>query len=370
MASNPRVKPLTFASEPQKVLLVLPTWVGDVVMATPFIRAVHQRFAQARVTLLMNRHLYSLLEGSPWVDDCRFWPARKKTPEAKQQHRELISGLRAEKFDLAIMLPNSLRSAWLCWRAGARRRVGFKRDGRSLLLTDGLPVPNRSKDGYEPMPLCDYYAVMASALGIDHPGDQLSLYTTDNCEQSVTDRLEQEGVDTSQGPLVVLCPGANFGASKCWDPERFAAVADHLIRRRGATIAISPGPGEEPLAQAILNHMQHKGVLLTEPCLTLGELKSLIARCDLLLGNDTGPRHFGRAFNVPRVTVFGPTEQRWTDTSHGKESIVKVEVPCGPCHKKKCPLEEQVCMTQVTVEMVAQACERELSAARAQLSNE
>ena len=95
----------------------------------------------------------------------------------------------------------------------------------------------------------------------------------------------------------------------------------------------------------------------------LGELKSLIARSDLLLGNDTGPRHFGRAFDIPRVTVFGPTEQRWTDTSHGKESIVKVEVPCGPCHKKKCPLEEQVCMTRVTVEMVSAACEEQLSAA-------
>ena len=106
----------------------------------------------------------------------------------------------------------------------------------------------------------------------------------------------------------------------------------------------------------------HRVFLLTQPCLTLGELKSLIVRADLLLGNDTGPRHFGRALDTPRVTVFGPTEQRWTETSHGDETIVNVDVPCGPCHKKVCPLDEQVCMTQVTVEMVTEACEEQLSA--------
>lgn len=353
--------PLQLTSEPRRVLLVLPTWVGDVVMATPFVKSLFARFPQAEITLVMNRHLYPLLEGSPWVQRCVFWPPRNKTREAKQEWKALVANLRHSEFDLAVMLPNSLRSAWLCFRAGARRRVGFNRDGRRLLLTDPLPVPNRVRGGYEPMPLCDYYAVLAAALGSEHPGDQLTLFTTEAADQVVEQRLQQAGVDPGQ-PLVVLCPGANFGASKCWDPERFAAVADHLVRRRGAAIAISPGPGEEPLAQAIQDAMHCDSLLLTEPCLTLGELKSLIARCDLLLGNDTGPRHFGRAFDVPRVTVFGPTEQRWTDTSHGKESIIKVEVPCGPCHKKKCPLQEQVCMTRVTVEMVAAACEHQLAA--------
>jgi heptosyltransferase-2 len=350
---------VTFSSEPRRILLVLPTWVGDVVMATPFIRCVFERFPEAEFTLLMNRHLYGLLEGSPWVEDCVFWPPRKKSPEAKAQHRELIATLRGKKLDLAIMLPNSLRSAWLCWRSGAKRRLGFNRDGRRLLLTDPMPVPNRSSSGYEPMPLVDYYAVLARALGCEHPGDDMTLYTTGECEASVSERLEREDI-VGQQPLVVLCPGANFGASKCWDPQRFAAVADFLVASHGAAIAISPGPGEEPLAEAILQAMTQPGVLLTEPCLTLGELKSLIARADLLLGNDTGPRHFGRAFDIPRVTVFGPTERRWTDTSHGRESIVNVDVPCGPCHKKVCPLEEQICMTQVTVDMVATACEEQL----------
>ena len=238
---------LQFKEEPRSVLLVLPTWVGDVVMATPFIRALHGRFPEAEITLLMNRHLYSLLEGSPWVAHCEFWAPRNKTPEAKQQSRELLARLKARNFDLAVMLPNSLRSAWLCFRSGAKRRVGFKRDGRGLLLTDPIAVPNRTRDGYEPMPLCDYYAVLAESLGMEHPGDGLQLFLTEADDMAVEQRLAAEGVKPEQ-PLVVLCPGANFGASKCWDPQRFAAVADRLVSTYEAAVVISPGPGEEPLA--------------------------------------------------------------------------------------------------------------------------
>ncbi len=324
-------------------------------MATPFVAALFQRFPQADITLLMNRHLYGVLEGSPWVSSCLYWPPRNKTPEAKAGYRTLLDDMRSANFDLAVMLPNSLRSAWVCWRGGAKRRLGFNRDGRRLLLTDAVQVPNKVDGKYQPMPLVDYYAVLAMALGAGHPGDGLTLFTTAAADESVAQRLLAEGADPDAS-LVVLCPGANFGASKCWDPQRFAAVADKLVTTRGVAVAISPGPGEEPLARAIADAMSSPSILLENPCLTLAELKSLISRASLLLGNDTGPRHFGRAFDIPRVTVFGPTEARWTDTSHGKETIVRVDVPCGPCHKKECPLEEQICMTRINVDRVAEAC--------------
>ena len=361
IASSKSSRTLSFSRDPERILVVLPTWVGDVVMATPVLRAIHERFPAAEISLLTQKHLYPLLEGSPWAQHCRFWPPRNKSLEAKQAHKSLIADLRRQHFDLAVMLPNSLRSAWLCWRSGAKRRLGFNRDGRGLLLTDALPVPNKISGGYQPMPMVDYYAELAMALGCDHPGDQLTLYTTESCDQAVSERLLESGID-GQKPLVVISPGANFGASKCWAPERFAAVADLLVEQHGVAVAMSPGPGEEPLAEAIHNAMVQPSALLTAPCLTLGELKSLIKRSVLLLGNDTGPRHFARAFNTSRVTVFGPTERRWTDTSHGGETILQVDVPCGPCHKKVCPLGHHDCMTLVTVDMVKKACDVELLA--------
>ncbi|MEH6582277.1 MAG: lipopolysaccharide heptosyltransferase II [Halioglobus sp.] len=352
---------LSFRHDPESILIVLPTWVGDVVMATPVLQAIFERYPQAQIHLLTQRHLLPLLEGSPWSRHCHVWPPRNKSAEAKQAQKTLIKDLRNEQFDLAIMLPNSLRSAWLCWRSGAKRRLGFNRDGRRILLTDALAVPNKIAGGYEPMPMVDYYGQLAMALGCEHPGDQLTLYTTPDCDESVNERLLSCGVDP-QKPLVVISPGANFGASKCWAPERFAAVADQLIEQHGVAIAMSPGPGEEPLAEAIQQAMKQPSALLTNPCLTLGELKSLIERSVLLLGNDTGPRHFARAFNTSRVTVFGPTERRWTDTSHGGETIIQIDVPCGPCHKKVCPLQHHDCMNLVTVKMVKEACDSELLA--------
>lgn len=355
-----RARPQAVA-EPARVLIVMPSWVGDVVMATPLLRAIRRRFPDSHVTLLLKRYLGDLVDGGDWMDECVYLPPRRPSGESRRATRRLVRELRGRAFDLAIVLPNSFSSAFLAWRIGARRRVGFNRDGRGVLLTDRVEVPNRVRGGYAPMPLVEYYTHLARAIGCESPGDRLELFTTAGCDQRVDGLLHGHGLASGR-PRVVLCPGAKFGASKCWLPERFAAVADALVQRRGAAVIISPGPGEEPLAHAIARAMRQPNLVLENPCLTLGELKSLIRGADLLLGNDTGPRHFARAFDVPRVTVFGPTEPRWTDTSHDKEQIVRVEVDCGPCHKKVCPLGHLDCMTRVSVEMVLAACERMLDA--------
>ncbi|MEM9624317.1 MAG: glycosyltransferase family 9 protein, partial [Pseudomonadota bacterium] len=160
---------ITWQREPQNILLVLPTWVGDVVMATPFIEAAFARFPQARISLLMYRHLQPILHGSPWLEHVYVWPPRKPGPTtSKAQHkadyRDFLHSLKAASFDLAILLPNSLRVAWVAWRIRATRRVGFNRDGRGLLLTDRLPVPNKQGRSYTPMPLVEYYHHLAMYL--------------------------------------------------------------------------------------------------------------------------------------------------------------------------------------------------------------
>ena len=216
-------------------------------------------------------------------------------------------------------------------------------------------VPNRRGRTFEPMPLVKYYAHFAAHLGCEPPGDNLRLFTSPQHDSASEKRLRQAGVSTS-AKIVTICPGANFGASKCWHPERFAQLADRLVRDHGVAVVISPGPGEEPLALQIAETMKESNVLLSGPCLSLGELKSLIRRSALLLGNDTGPRHYARAFDTPRATVFGPTEKMWTETTHAEEKIIQVSVPCGPCQEKICPRKERICMDRISVEMVYQAC--------------
>jgi len=381
--------PQCVSPEPSSILLVLPTWVGDLVMATPMLRAVRDHFEKARITFVPNPNLRDLVAGADWMDECIEWPTgnaatpkRRKLRDEGTEGRgdenqprtywELVKTLRSRRFDLAILLPNSFRAALIARLSGAKRRMGYDRDGRGFLLTDRIPVRNRRglRDAsqfpdtvrigarlpvrlgrYVPMPLVEYYADLAEAVGCERPGDRLELFTTPDCEESVQRRLESLGI-ADRHPLIVISPGAKFGASKCWLPERFAAVADHLIESEGATVIVTCGPGEESIARAIGAAMKQDGFLFDSPLLTLGELKSLVRRSDLLICNDAGPRHIAKAFDVPVVTVFGPTHPDWTSTSYGDERIVRIDVDCGPCQQRVCPLEHHQCMTGVSMDMV------------------
>jgi heptosyltransferase-2 len=138
-------------------------------------------------------------------------------------------------------------------------------------------------------------------------------------------------------------------------PERFAGVADRLIEAEDAAVIVTCGPGEEPIARQIGSAMGRQGFVFDDPLMSLGELKSLMRRSDLLICNDAGPRHIAKAFDVGVVTVFGPTHPEWTATRNHAERIVRIEVECGPCQQPSCPLDHLECMTGVTVDSVFEA---------------
>ena len=222
--------------------------------------------------------------------------------------------------------------------------------------------------------MVDYYADLAVAIGCPRPGDRLELFATADDDAVVAERLAaafREVGDTEDGstgeswdgvksvdgrPLVVISPGAKYGSAKCWAAERFAALSDLLVGQQGANVIVTCGPGEESIVRAIGDETARGVHLCINPLLTLGQLKSLVARCDLLICNDAGPRHFAKAFNVPVVTVFGPTHPEWTATSYERERIVRIDIECGPCQQRICPLGYVRCMTSVTVDMVYEAC--------------
>lgn len=347
--------------DPRSILVVLPTWVGDFVMATPTLRAIRTRFARAHITFLLEPNLRDLVRGGDWMNECIEWPPKRTRSPLRRAYRDLAWDLRRRRFEWAVLLPNSFRSALMARLAAARRRIGFDRDGRGWLLTDRLPVRNRRNGRFIPMPLVEYLADLAEAIGCERPGDRLELFTTPDCDESVEARLASLGI-ADRRPLVVISPGAKYGAAKCWLPERFAAVADRLIEVEDAAIIVTCGPGEEPIARQIGSAMRRKGFVLDTPRLSLGELKSLVQRSDLLLCNDAGPRHFAKAFDVPVVTVFGPTHPEWTATGYEAERIVRIDLACGPCQERICPLGHVECMTGVTVAAVHDASQALLAA--------
>jgi heptosyltransferase-2 len=345
-------------STPEKILVVQPSWVGDAVMATPTLRALRALYPQAEIAYLLRRYVKAMYTGMPWADRLITYRTGKTRAKAGKGLFDLAARLRSAKFDLAVLLPNSFKSALLCKMAGIEKVVGYDRDGRGFLLSDKL-LPQKDRGKFVPFPIIRYYMGIAQYLGSHDRDLAMQLFVTPNQRRAATRIFEQAGLEpdlerpASQGrpPLVLLNPGAQYGAAKCWLPEYFAEIADRLHTERGATVLLSGAPRERAILDAILRHMKHTPIDLSTLGTTLGALKEITRRCDLMITNDTGPRHIAAAFGVPVVTVFGPTHPEWTEINFDKERKVAVKVFCGPCQKKTSPLDHR-CMTRVTPQMV------------------
>ncbi len=343
-------------------------------MATPMLRAMRQRFPQAHIAYLLRRYVKPLYSGMPWADQLITYRTGKSKSKTGKGVFNLATRLRSGKFDLAVLLPNSFRSALLCKMAGIERVVGYDRDGRGFLLTDKL-LPVKERGRFIPTPIVKTYMGLGSYLGCDGRDRRLELFVTPAERADAIGVLQRAGVDPQldqpgrkhQPPLVVLNPGAQYGAAKCWLPEYFAEVGDRLIEQHGATVLISSAPKERRIVEAVQRHMKHAAVDLARFGLTLGAVKEIVRRCDLMITNDTGPRHIAAAFGVPVVTVFGPTFPQWTEIDFPLERQIAVKVFCGPCQRKYCPLDHR-CMTRVTPNMVLKAADELLQINRASAS--
>jgi heptosyltransferase-2 len=346
---------------PRRLLVVQPSWVGDAVMATPALRALRELYPKAEISYLLRRYVKEVYTGMPWADRLITYRTGKTKAKAGKGLFDLAARLRAARFDIAVLLTNSFKTALICRMAGIKRVVGYDRDGRGFLLSDKLlPIKERGK--FIPSPIIKYYLGLSQYLGSKNRDLTLKLFVTESDRREADAVFARAGLDASldrpsghgKPPLVMLNPGAQYGAAKCWLPEYFAAVGDRFAEELGATVLISAAPRERRIVDAILRHMRHAPVDLSAKGSTLGGLKEIVRRCDLMITNDTGPRHIAAAMDVPVVTVFGPTHPEWTEIYYAKERQVSVKVFCGPCQKKTCPLDHR-CMTRVTPGMVYEA---------------
>lgn len=354
-------------SDIRKILVIQPSWVGDAVMATPALRAIRDLYPEAHISYLMKRYVKPLYTGLPWADQLITYRSGKTNKKAGKGLFDLARRLRGAKFDLAILLPNSFQTALVCKMANIPRVVGYERDGRGFLLSDKL-LPRKEKGKYVPTPIVKYYMGLAHYLGSQMRDFSLKLFVTESERREAADLLETCGLPreierpaaTGKSPLILLNPGAQFGTAKCWPPGYFAALADRLVEELGATILISGAPRERRIIETIFRSMRHAPVDLLAKGSTLGTLKEIVRRCDLMITNDTGPRHIAAAFDVPVITLFGPTHPEWTEINFPRERKLAVKVFCGPCQKKTCPLDHR-CMTLLTPAMVFDAAVQSLA---------
>lgn len=344
--------------------MFLPNPVGDTVMATPVLRALREHRPDARIVHVGRPPALDVLSGSRWADSM-VPDLTAKRPKLRHW-RELVGAFRGRRPELAILLPNSLRPALAAWLGRSSRIVGYARNGRGLLLSDALTVPRDEDGSRRAIPTIDYYRAILEHLEIPCPSRRMELPLRDEDARAADELLAEAGWDAHR-PAVMLNPGAAFGISKMWPAERYAELADRLMAERDAQVIINAAPSEKHVAAAVAEAMSRPPLVsFHDRDNTIGLLKGLIRRCDLLVTNDTGARHFGAAFGIGVVTLFGSTDPVWARIDYPRERIVRVEVPCSPCQQKTCPKppgeEFHRCMQAITVAGVAEACSELLDA--------
>ena len=352
--SRPPVRP----ERVRRLLVIRHRAGGDLLLATPALRALRRGLPQASIEVLTARPFRELLAGNPDVDAVHSFDRRSAASQAALYARLLRGG-----YDVVLDLVSNPRSAFLAALTRAPVRVGYDLPGRSWAYTVRLPREPLGPGG----PLLRYAPEAAldqvRALGLPAEDAGLRFAVEPEAAARIEGWLRAEGVNPGR-PLVACLPAGSWPA-KTWPAERFAAVLDALADSHRAEAVWLWGPGERGLAIRGLHAMRAPSRLA--PPTGWQELGALLSRASLLIGNDSGPKHVAVALGVPTVTVFGPTHPATWHPPGGPHRVVEASgLSCLHCNANVCPLSGDAhmrCMSDVTVEAVTEAA-RALIAAR------
>ena len=309
--------------------VALPNWVGDAVMATPTLRALRARFPGERIVGVLRPYVRPVLDPNPWIDDYI------ETGKSAVEFRRAAARLRCERAEAGVLMPNSLRIALLFWWGKVRRRIGYERGGRGVLLTERLSPP-REKGRLVPSPMITHYLRLAEALGAATTDRRMELFSTEADEAAAAAAYQAAGLQAAS--TLILAPGYAFGPSKGWPVEHWAALVRGARQRFGLASAILCGRSEAPLAAAI-SEAAGGCPALHDKGITLASARAVVRRARAMVAGDSGLRHYAAAFGRPVVALFGPTHIEWTETWHPKEVRLQAALPCGPCQEPVCPIQ-------------------------------
>jgi heptosyltransferase II len=375
-----------------KVMIRVPNWVGDAVMAEPALRQLRRIFRDAQITFVARPWVAGLFEGENLHDDIIPVADARGFKQASQKFFKEIGQLKHQGFDYAVLLTNSFGTALTARLAGIANIAGYATDGRGTLLHKAIPFAKDYKTNHQVL----YYLNIAleierdfgKAALTDLPTHQPQLQPTAESLNSVQSLLAEQGIevrmqdagcrmqdaeDDNSGSLVqirdpqsairnrlvALNPGATNSRAKQWLAERFAATADALAERDGFQTVIVGAAGDAEVANQVAGLMRTPVVNLAGRT-SIAELKAVLALSSLVISNDTGAAHVSAALGVPTVVVFGPTEDFATRPLADLAAVVRKDVDCSPCMLKDCPIDHR-CMTGVEVQNVYQTAKKLLA---------
>ena len=338
------------------IAIVLPSWIGDVVMATPTLRALRNHFgSRVTITGIMRPYVSKVLAGTTWLDKTIYYDRRSRAPDL--QASRLIWRLREAKPDWMILMSNSFRSGAIAWLSGSGHRLGYVRYGRGMLLTDKI-YPPRLGGKLIPVSAVDYYLDLAYYTGCPPQSRRLELAVSSQDAQSAAGIWHELGFDCTDR-VVVLNTGGAFGSAKHWPKEYYIELAHRIVADERNGVLIICFPAERENAAVIEQRVKHPRVRsMARQNLDLGITKACIQRASAMVTADSGPRHIATALDVPVVSLFGPIDPRWTETYHPRSINLFRSLACAPCGQRHCSLSHHRCMRDLSVDDVYQSLQR------------
>lgn len=324
---------------PTNIIVRMPNWIGDFVMALPILHDLREAYPQSTITAMLKHPLCELLRNDPNVNEI-FCFTRPSGFMRRTENRNVIEKLKRGHYDLGILLTNSFSSAWWFFRGRVKRRLGFATNLRSLLLTDKVPpLPPFPKQH-----LVKTYKQLLTPLGITPSSTAPKLFLRKEDLEEARNELHLMGLPKN-AKLIGINPGAAYGTAKCWLPERFRMLTKKIVSNPEHFVVFFGDEAHSPLIKEICRDIGPQVFNLAGHT-SLGELTSFIGCCDVLLTNDSGPMHIADALGIPVVALFGSTDEELTGPYQKQGIIIHKHVPCSPCFKRHCPIDFK-CMKQI-----------------------
>ena len=333
----------------------MPNWIGDLVMATPVLVDLRARFPKAVITAMCKAPLSELLKEESAIDELYSYTRPSNSFLRRKEKRDIVEKLRRGKYDLGILLTNSFSSAWWFWQGRVKRRVGYRKGLRSLLLTDAVSFPNKKQHQV------DLYKGLLEEIGIPHSKTMPRLVLTEKEIEESKELLYRRGLQRGK-KLVGINPGASYGSAKCWPLERYRELAKRLLKDPGLEVVFFGDSGTFSLVKEIVQGLSERVINLAGVT-SLRELACIIQEVDLLITNDSGPMHVGAALGTPLIALFGSTDEERTGPYGQEEEVIRKKVACSPCFKRVCPIDFR-CMKGISVDEVFVRAEKILRGAR------
>lgn len=325
---------------PGRILIKAVNWLGDLVMSTPAMRAVRRAFPTSHLAVLVKKELAGFFDGADWIDEIIPYSVGRGF-RGLNDRRRIVGAIRAGKFDLAVLMPNSFESALWVTAAGVPRRAGYAVDARGAMLTHRAAPPRDALDGHQ---VRYWLAMLREVLGVAGDPEDFALAPAARHLARMREWLAAARRHAG-APLIAVAPAAAYGPAKEWPAAKFAALIDELASRGAESILVG-APAERARCDQVAARSAG-GAIVAAGSTSLSELVALLSLCNGFVGNDSGAMHLAAALGLPTVGIFGSTNPVRTGPLGARARVIWHHLECSPCLARTCRFGHYNCLGQV-----------------------